>query len=58
MAEAVRCGAEVYAALGELIVARFRSAGVGDEGGFAPDITITDPGASEPPPRSSWPPPR
>jgi enolase len=42
MAEAVRCGAEVYAALWELIVAQFRSAGVGDEGGFAPDITIPE----------------
>jgi enolase len=42
MAEAVRCGSEVYAALRELIVARFRSAGVGDEGGFAPDITTPE----------------
>jgi enolase len=38
MAEAVRCGAEVYAALRQLVVDRFKSAGVGDEGGFAPDI--------------------
>jgi enolase len=42
MAEAVRCGVEVSAAPRELMVARFRSAGVGGEGGFAPDITIPE----------------
>jgi hypothetical protein len=42
MAEAVRCGAEVSAALRELMVARFRSAGVDDEGGFAPAITTPE----------------
>src|SRR4029453_6315283 len=42
MAEAIRCGAEVYAALKELVVDRFKSAGVGDEGGFAPDIATPE----------------
>jgi enolase 1/2/3 len=42
MAEAIRCGAEVYAALNDLVVDRFKSAGVGDEGGFAPDIATPE----------------
>ncbi|MHB1891325.1 MAG: phosphopyruvate hydratase [Acidimicrobiales bacterium] len=39
MAEAVRAGAEVYAALRELLVGRGLSAGLGDEGGFAPEVS-------------------
>jgi enolase len=42
MAEAIRCGAEVYVALKDLVVDRFKSAGVGDEGGFAPDIATPE----------------
>jgi enolase len=42
MAEAIRCGAEIYAALKDLVVDRFKSAGVGDEGGFAPDLTTPE----------------
>jgi len=42
MAEALRCGAEVYAALRGLVVERFKTAGVGDEGGFAPDLTTPE----------------
>jgi enolase len=42
MAEAIRCGAEIYAALKDLVVDRFKSAGVGDEGGFAPDIATPE----------------
>lgn len=38
MAEAIRCGAEVYAALRRLLTASGHSAGLGDEGGFAPEI--------------------
>ncbi len=38
MAEAVRAGAEVYAALRSLLVARGFATGLGDEGGFAPQI--------------------
>ncbi len=37
-AEAVRAGAEVYAALRALLLARGLSVGLGDEGGFAPEI--------------------
>jgi enolase len=37
-AEAVRAGAEIYAALRNLLTARGLSAGLGDEGGFAPEI--------------------
>lgn len=37
-AQAVEVGAEVYHALAHLIQERFGSAGVGDEGGFAPPI--------------------
>jgi enolase len=38
MAEAVRCGAEVYAALRRLLTASGHAVGLGDEGGFAPDV--------------------
>ena len=38
VAEAVRAGAEVYAALRQLLLGRGFSAGLGDEGGFAPEI--------------------
>ena len=37
-ADAVRTGAEVYHALAGLVRTRFGSAGLGDEGGFAPPI--------------------
>lgn len=36
--EGVRIGAEVYRALGSLLKSRGLSVGVGDEGGFAPDL--------------------
>lgn len=36
--DAVRAGAEVYAALKALLAARGLSTGLGDEGGFAPDL--------------------
>jgi enolase len=39
MAEAVRAGAEVYAALRRELTVRKLSTGLGDEGGFAPEIT-------------------
>ncbi len=38
-AEAVRIGAEVYAALKRILFTRSCSIAVGDEGGFAPDLT-------------------
>ena len=38
MAEAVRAGAEVYGALRRELTARKLSTGLGDEGGFAPEI--------------------
>jgi enolase len=38
MAEAVRAGAEVYAALRRELAGRKLSTGLGDEGGFAPEI--------------------
>ncbi len=38
VAEAVRAGAEVYAALRKLLLGRGMSVGLGDEGGFAPEI--------------------
>jgi enolase len=38
LAEAVRTGAEVYAALKTVLKARGLATGVGDEGGFAPDL--------------------
>jgi len=39
MADAVRAGAEVYAALRRELTSRKLSTGLGDEGGFAPEIT-------------------
>jgi enolase len=39
MAEAVRAGAEVYAALRRELGGRKLSVGLGDEGGFAPEVT-------------------
>jgi enolase len=39
MAEAVRAGAEVYSALHRELAGRKLSTGLGDEGGFAPEIT-------------------
>ena len=39
MAEAVRAGAEVYAALKKRLAAGGHSTGLGDEGGFAPNLT-------------------
>ena len=38
LAEAVRAGAEVYAALRSLLTAKGMATGLGDEGGFAPQI--------------------
>jgi len=38
LAEAVRCGAEVFHALKKILNARGLSTAVGDEGGFAPDL--------------------
>ena len=38
MAEAVRAGAEVYAALRKRLVADGHATGLGDEGGFAPEL--------------------
>ncbi len=38
MAEAVRAGAEVYVALRKLLSAKGFASGLGDEGGFAPEI--------------------
>jgi enolase len=42
MAEAVRYGAEVDAALRKRVVERYKTAGVGDEGGFAPDLATPE----------------
>jgi enolase len=39
IAEAVRAGAETYAVLKKLLQAKGYATGLGDEGGFAPDIT-------------------
>src|SRR5512146_1382609 len=39
MAEAVRAGAEVYSALRRELSSRNFSTGLGDEGGFAPEVT-------------------
>ncbi len=39
VAEAVQAGAEVYASLRGLLAAKGYATGLGDEGGFAPDIT-------------------
>ncbi len=41
-AEALRMGAEVYAALRALLLERGLGAGVGDEGGFAPDLASNE----------------
>jgi enolase len=41
-AEAVRAGAEIYAVLRNLVSARNLSAGLGDEGGFAPEIPMPE----------------
>lgn len=38
VAEAVRCGAEIYAVLRRRLAARRLSVGLGDEGGFAPEL--------------------
>ncbi len=38
IAEAVRCGAEIFAALRRRLAAAGHSVNVGDEGGFAPDL--------------------
>ena len=40
--EAIRCAAEIYHTLGSLLSARGLSTGVGDEGGFAPDLPTDD----------------
>jgi len=42
LAEAVRAGAEVYAALRHRLAAAGFATGLGDEGGFAPDITAPE----------------
>ena len=39
LCEAVRAGAEIYHALGKILKKRGYSTGVGDEGGFAPDLS-------------------
>lgn len=39
MAEAVRAGADVYRALRSLLTAQGMATGLGDEGGFAPEVT-------------------
>lgn len=39
MADAVRAGTEIYAVLRTLLLERGHSTGLGDEGGFAPDVT-------------------
>ena len=39
LAEAVRTGAEVYSALRRLLAAQGHATGLGDEGGFAPQLT-------------------
>jgi enolase len=47
LAEAVRAGAEVYAALRGRLAAAGHATGLGDEGGFAPDITTPEDVLSE-----------
>jgi enolase len=42
LAEAVRAGAEVYAALRRRLAAAGHATGLGDEGGFAPDIATPE----------------
>jgi enolase len=41
-AEALRAGAQVYAALRKILTGRGQGVGLGDEGGFAPDVTETE----------------
>ncbi len=41
-AEALRCGAEVFQALKKRLVADGHNTNVGDEGGFAPDLSTAD----------------
>jgi len=40
--EAVRCGAEIFHALSHLLASKGYATGVGDEGGFAPDLRSND----------------
>ncbi|MEI6644879.1 MAG: phosphopyruvate hydratase [bacterium] len=40
--EAVRCGAEIFHALNQLLSKKGYATGVGDEGGFAPDLHSND----------------
>jgi len=40
--EAVRCGAEIFHALNQLLARKGYATGVGDEGGFAPDLHSND----------------
>lgn len=40
--EAVRCGAEIFHALNHLLASKGYATGVGDEGGFAPDLHSND----------------
>jgi enolase len=51
LTEAVRAGAEIYAALRRLLADKGFATGLGDEGGFAPEIDrpedVLDPAASE-----------
>jgi enolase len=42
MAEAIRAGAETYAALRRALVTRNLATGLGDEGGFAPEIALPE----------------
>jgi len=42
MAEAVRAGAQIYTTLKKLLAAAGYATGLGDEGGFAPDITAPE----------------
>ena len=42
VAEAVRAGAEIYAVLRRRLVERRLSVGLGDEGGFAPELTAAE----------------
>ena len=42
LAEAVRAGAEVYASLRKLLAAKGFATGLGDEGGFAPEIDLPE----------------
>jgi enolase len=42
MAEAVRAGAEVYTALRKLLSGKGFATGLGDEGGFAPEIDVPE----------------